>query len=51
MKPDKKACEMSVAELAKYIDQSVLKPEFTQEDIRKWLDEPLRPYIAADRMK
>jgi len=39
MKPDKKACEMSVAELAKYIDQSVLKPEFTQEDIRKYIQE------------
>ena len=27
---DKKASEMSVKELAAYIDQSVLKPEFTQ---------------------
>lgn len=37
MKPMKKACEMSTAELAAYIDQSVLKPEFTQEDIRKYI--------------
>lgn len=31
--PEKKACEMSVAELAEYIDYSVLKPEFTEEEI------------------
>ncbi|MDF2925980.1 MAG: deoxyribose-phosphate aldolase [Paenibacillaceae bacterium] len=30
---------MSVAELAAYIDQSVLKPEFTQEDIRQYIQE------------
>lgn len=39
MKPVKKASEMSVAELASYIDQSVLKPEFTQEEIRKYIQE------------
>lgn len=39
MKPEKKAAEMSVKELAKYIDQSVLKPEFTQDDIRKYTQE------------
>lgn len=39
MKPSKKASEMSVAELATYIDQSVLKPEFTQEEIRKYIKE------------
>ncbi len=39
MKPQKKACEMTVKELAAYIDQSVLKPEFTQEDIRKYIQE------------
>lgn len=39
MKPKKKACEMSVKELAAYIDQSVLKPEFTQDDIRKYIKE------------
>ncbi|WP_066646747.1 deoxyribose-phosphate aldolase [Christensenella timonensis] len=39
MKPTKKASEMSVKELAAYIDQSVLKPEFTQDDIRKYIQE------------
>jgi deoxyribose-phosphate aldolase len=39
MKPDKKASEMGVKELASYIDQSVLKPEFTQEEIKKYIKE------------
>lgn len=39
MRPEKKASEMTVKELARYIDQSVLKPEFTQEDIRKYSQE------------
>lgn len=39
MKPAKKAADMTVAELAAYIDQSVLKPEFTQDDIRKYIQE------------
>jgi len=39
MKPTKKAAEMSVKELATYIDQSVLKPEFSQEEIRKYIQE------------
>ncbi|MDD9150165.1 MULTISPECIES: deoxyribose-phosphate aldolase [unclassified Sporolactobacillus] len=39
MKPTKKANEMTTKELARYIDQSVLKPEFTQEDIRKYAQE------------
>jgi len=39
MKPSKKASEMSVKELAAYIDQSVLKPEFTQNEIRKYIQE------------
>lgn len=39
MKPEKKACEMSVKELARYIDQSVLKPEFTEAEIRKYIQE------------
>ncbi|MBC8571219.1 deoxyribose-phosphate aldolase [Oscillospiraceae bacterium NSJ-54] len=30
---------MTVAELASYIDQSVLKPEFTQADIRRYIQE------------
>lgn len=33
MKPTKKAAEMSMEELAMYIDYSVLKPEFTQQEI------------------
>ncbi|GHU83372.1 2-deoxyribose-5-phosphate aldolase [Spirochaetia bacterium] len=39
MKPTKKSQEMSIPELAAYIDQSVLKPEFTQDDIRKYIRE------------
>ncbi|MBR4695514.1 MAG: deoxyribose-phosphate aldolase [Selenomonadaceae bacterium] len=39
MKPTKKAVEMTAKELARYIDQSVLKPEFTQEDIKKYAQE------------
>ena len=38
MKPIKKASEMSVKELAAYIDHSVLKPEFTQADIRREIE-------------
>lgn len=39
MTPSKKAGEMTVTELAAYIDQSVLKPEFTQAEIRKYVQE------------
>ena len=39
MKPTKKACEMTRAELAAYIDQSVLKPEFTEAEIRRYIQE------------
>ncbi|MDO4572080.1 MAG: deoxyribose-phosphate aldolase [Clostridia bacterium] len=39
MKPAKAAESMSVRELARYIDQSVLKPEFTQEEIRRYIQE------------
>lgn len=39
MHANKKAADMSVKELARYIDQSVLKPEFTQEDIIKYTQE------------
>jgi deoxyribose-phosphate aldolase len=35
----KKASEMSVRELAAYIDQSVLKPEFTEAEIRRYIQE------------
>ena len=37
MKPVKKASEMPPKELAPYIDQSVLKPEFIEEDIRRYI--------------
>jgi deoxyribose-phosphate aldolase len=39
MQPSKKATEMTVRELASYIDQSVLKPEFTEVEIRKYIQE------------
>ena len=39
MKPSKKATGMTRAELAFYIDQSVLKPEFTEKDIEKHIQE------------
>ena len=39
IRPTKKAAEMSTAELAAYIDQSVLKPEFTEADIRRYIKE------------
>ena len=39
MKQNKKASEMTARELAAYIDQSVLKPEFTQDDIQKYIIE------------
>lgn len=39
MTPNKKANEMTVRELARYIDHSVLKPEFTQEEIRKHIQD------------
>ena len=39
MKPLKKASEMSPEELGAYIDQSVLKPEFTQDEIKKYTKE------------
>ena len=37
--PSKKANEMTVQELASYIDQSVLKPEFTEAEIRRYIQE------------
>jgi deoxyribose-phosphate aldolase len=39
METKKKANEMTVSELAAYIDQSVLKPEFTDDDISKYIQE------------
>lgn len=41
MKPLKKANEMSISELASYIDHSVLKPEFTQKEIRKHIQDAI----------
>ena len=39
MKLKKKAAEMSQRELARFIDYSVLKPEFSEEEIIKSLRE------------
>jgi deoxyribose-phosphate aldolase len=39
MIPGKRASDMTRIELASYIDQSVLKPEFTQKDIKKYIKE------------
>ncbi|MDR2617927.1 MAG: deoxyribose-phosphate aldolase [Treponema sp.] len=39
MKPPKKTEAMNRDELAAYIDQSVLKPEFTQDEIRRYIRE------------
>ncbi|RDK96705.1 deoxyribose-phosphate aldolase [Enterobacillus tribolii] len=39
MKPNKKAAEMTPAELGQYIDQSVLKPGFTLQEVRKYIQE------------
>jgi deoxyribose-phosphate aldolase len=39
MQPAKKAREMTAGDLAAYIDQSVLKPEFTQAEIRRYIQE------------
>lgn len=36
---NKKAADMTVKELAAYIDYSVLKPEFTEADIRRYIQE------------
>ena len=42
MKPLKAASEMSVAELASYIDHSVLKPDFTPADVRREVENGVR---------
>ncbi|AGE94341.1 deoxyribose-phosphate aldolase [Citrobacter farmeri] len=39
MKPQKKAAEMSPQDLGRYIDQSVLKPEFTLAEVQKYIQE------------
>lgn len=38
---------MTVQELGRYIDQSVLKPEFTQEDIRRYIQEGINYNCAT----
>jgi deoxyribose-phosphate aldolase len=42
MNPSKPAAEMSVRELASYIDHSVLKPEFTQDEVRKCIEDGIK---------
>ena len=39
MKPIKAAADMTPEELGQYIDQSVLKPEFTIEEVKKYIQE------------
>ena len=39
MNNTKKAKDMSIRELASFIDQSVLKPEFSQSEIKKYIQE------------
>lgn len=42
MKPTRPAAGMTVAELASYIDHSVLKPDFTPDDIRREVEAGVR---------
>ncbi|MFC2686970.1 MAG: deoxyribose-phosphate aldolase [Arachnia propionica] len=42
MKPTKPAAEMTIAELAAYVDHSVLKPEFTPDEIRREAENGIR---------
>ena len=39
MQPTKKATEMTQRELAAYIDHAILKPDFTEQDIRRYTEE------------
>ncbi|MGL4985840.1 MAG: deoxyribose-phosphate aldolase [Treponemataceae bacterium] len=47
IKPLKKAADMSVQELARYIDYSVLKPEFTEDEIIKLTKDGVRLECAT----
>ena len=47
MKPTKKAEQMSMDELAQYIDYSVLKPEFTEEEIIELTKDGVRKNCAT----
>ncbi|MDT2754466.1 deoxyribose-phosphate aldolase [Enterococcus pseudoavium] len=43
----KKASEMTIEELGAYIDQSVLKPDFTEAEIRKYIQEGIDYHCAT----
>ncbi|MCC5467247.1 deoxyribose-phosphate aldolase [Pelosinus baikalensis] len=43
----KKAIEMTAEELSRYIDQSVLKPEFTELEIKKYIQEGINYRCAT----
>lgn len=43
----KKASEMTVEELGAYIDQSVLKPDFTEAEIRQYIQEGIDYHCAT----
>lgn len=43
----KKASELSVKELGAYIDQSVLKPDFTEAEIRQYIQEGIDYHCAT----
>ena len=43
----KRVEEMTVEDLGAYIDQSVLKPDFTEEDIRKYIQEGIDYHCAT----
>lgn len=47
MKPSKKASQMTLEELAKYIDYSILKPEFTEQEIIKLTKDAVNLKCAA----
>ncbi|SEO86222.1 deoxyribose-phosphate aldolase [Propionispora vibrioides] len=47
MKPTKKAIEMSPKELARYIDYSVLKPEFTEKEIIELTQDGVKRHCAT----
>ncbi len=53
-KPEKKAADMTVKELASYIDYSVLKPEFTEEEIidfdKRWRKTGMRNNLHQSRI-
>ncbi len=48
MKPDKKAIDLTTAELARYIDHSVLKPEFSKEEVSKLIEDGINYGCMAE---